>query len=86
MQPIASHFPLTVSPPRLSNPTPGALPLEEWRTEEAERRAALKVGEEMGCGFSVAGLGEGVGGRRERKRKNVLISPAASARTCSAEA
>lgn len=45
------------------------------RAEEAEGRAALKVGEEMGCGFSVAGLGEGVGGRRERERKNVLISP-----------
>lgn len=43
------------------------LPFEGWRVEEAEGRAALKVGEEMGCGFGVAGLGEGVGGRRERK-------------------
>lgn len=35
----------------------------------------MNEGEEMGCGFGVAGLGEGVGGREGRERKNVLISP-----------
>lgn len=54
--------------------------------EKAEGRAALKVGEEMGCGFYVAGLGEGVGGRGERERRMSPFRPAASACTCSAEA
>lgn len=36
----------------------------------------LNVGEEMGCGFTVAGLEEGAGGEEKGKeRKAVLISP-----------
>lgn len=56
------------------NPSPGALPFVGWRAEGGEK--LLNVREEMGCGFSVAGLVEGVGGRGKRQGdKNALISP-----------
>ena len=52
-------------PLRLRQPLSWALPFAGWRAEGAEQLS--NVGEEMGCGFSVAGVVEGAGGRGERQ-------------------
>lgn len=73
----AHCFPLSlhcISPQLKGNRSPGGLPFVGCRAERGEKLSNVR--EEMGCGFSVAELVEGIGGRGKRQGvKNALISP-----------